>query len=163
MRRSLFSVILPAVVLFSLLASSTLAAAAQGTSNLSIAVVADRDKAKPGEMITYSVTITNLGPDVALSVGATNSLSDELNLVSLTCDRGVSPDGDFCEYASLDPGASVVTTYVATPVSNTMMPQSRYATCSFGASLLDPDSVDPDLSNNNASISTRLIAMKSRR
>jgi uncharacterized repeat protein (TIGR01451 family) len=163
MRRSIFSVILPAVVLFSLLSSSTLAAAAQGTSDLSITVVADRDKAKPGQLITYTVTIKNLGPDVASFPGVVNSFSDELNLVSVTCDRGVPADSDFCGYASLDPGASVVSTFVATPVSNTARPQSKYAAASFEASFLNPDSVDPDLSNNTVGISTRLIAMKSRR
>ncbi len=43
------------------------------------------------------------------------SLPDQLNLVSMTCDRGISPDTPFCEYSTLAAGETVVSTLVATP------------------------------------------------
>jgi uncharacterized repeat protein (TIGR01451 family) len=44
------------------------AAAAQGTADLSITKTADQKTVKIGETITYTITLTNLGPDEATDV-----------------------------------------------------------------------------------------------
>jgi uncharacterized repeat protein (TIGR01451 family) len=117
-----------ALGILSLMASlgdSGRAIAAQATADVSVTIVADSDKAKLGQHITYTVTATNLGPDAALFVDVVHGLSDQLAIISLTCDRGISPDGPFCEYSILEPGESVVSTLVATSKSDAQTPKSE--------------------------------------
>src|SRR5512142_2837759 len=78
----------------------------QSTSDLSIQMAADRDKVRFGENITYTVTMTNLGPDDAVFADVRFELPDQLVLVSMTCDLGISPDTPACEYTSLPSGAT---------------------------------------------------------
>ena len=136
--------------------------AAQNVSDISVTIVADQSKVKMGEDITYTVTATNLGPDDAIFIDVGFSLPDQLNLVSLTCDRGISPDTPFCEYSTLAAGETVVSTLVATPTSGSLIYDRKDAVtaniffeidCSY-----DPNcTFDPDLSNNSASLITKLI------
>lgn len=136
--------------------------AAQNVSDISITIVADQSKVKMGEDITYTVTATNLGPDDAIFVDVGFSLPDQLNLVSMTCDRGISPDTPFCEYSTLAAGETVVSTLVATPTPGSLIYDRKDIVtaniffeidCSY-----DPNcTFDPDLSNNSASLITKLI------
>ncbi|HLO34185.1 MAG TPA: DUF11 domain-containing protein [Anaerolineales bacterium] len=144
------------------LGSATPVLAAQGTSDISVTVVADKSKIKVGEEITYTVTMTNPGPDDAFFVDVRFGLPDQLGLVSMTCDLGISPDTPFCEYSSLLAGETVVSTLVATPNPNAPTHDRNLkltadilfeVDCSF-----DPNcTFDPDLGNNLASVSTKLI------
>lgn len=143
------------------LGTSKVAFAATATSDLSITLVADRSKVKMGQMITYTATMTNLGPDNAIDVATGFALPDQLNFLSFTCE-GVSPDGLFCEYGTLAAGETVVSTLVATPTPGTST-HDRKLTVTANAVLLtdcslDPNcTFDPDLSNNSASTTTKLI------
>src|SRR5262249_49147842 len=87
---------------------------AQGTADLAVTIVADRDKLNPHEQITFTIVATNRGPDDAVLVDVYHYLPDQLQFVSLTCDRGISPDTPACEYQSLAAGASVTSVLVAT-------------------------------------------------
>src|SRR5829696_10502732 len=58
---------------------------AQGTPDLEITKTADRKTVKIGETITYTITLTNLGPDAATDVVFGDPIPDQLNLVSSTC------------------------------------------------------------------------------
>jgi uncharacterized repeat protein (TIGR01451 family) len=136
--------------------------AAQNVSDISITIVADQSKVKMGEDITYTVTATNLGPDDAIFVDVGFSLPDQLNLVSMTCDRGISPDTPFCEYSTLAAGETVVSTLVATPTLGSLIYDRKDTVtaniffeidCSYDANC----TFDPDLSNNSASLITKLI------
>ena len=143
------------------LGTSKVAFAATATSDISVTLVANQSKVKMGQTITYTATMTNHGPDDAIAVDVGFFLPDQLTLVSLTCDR-VSPDTPFCEYSTLAAGETVVATLVATPTPGTL-PRDRKVTvtanvffevdCSF-----DPNcTFDPDLSNNSASLNTKII------
>jgi uncharacterized repeat protein (TIGR01451 family) len=136
--------------------NSRQAIAAQLSSDVSVTITADRDKVRLGQNVTYTVTATNLGPDAASFVDVVHGLSDQLAVVSLTCDRGISPDGPFCEYSSLDSGATVVSTLVATPRSDSQS-HDRKATTSAHLSFETADTVDPNSSNNAASVTIKLI------
>ena len=131
--------------------------AAQNVADLSVTVVADKNRVKIGENVTYTVTTTNLGPDTAILVGVLHGLSDQLNFVSLSCDRGISSDGTFCEYAILEPGESVVSTFVATPNPNDQSGDRHILIMTASAAFEAADTVDPDRGNNLASITVRLI------
>ena len=144
------------------LGSSQLAYAATSTSDIAITLVADQSQVKMGKTVTYIVTMTNLGPEDASFVDIGFSLPDQLNLVSMTCDLGISPDTPFCEYSTLTAGQSVVSTLVATPTpGSTVHPRKLTVTanvlfevdCSF-----DPNcTFDPNSSNNSASLTTKLV------
>ena len=132
------------------------ALAAQNVADVSVTIVANNSRVKLGEDITYTVTATNLGPDAALFVDVIHGLSDQLNVVSMTCDRGISADGSFCEYSILAPGESVVSTLVATPRADAHN-RERKAITTATLAFETADTVDSDGSNNSASVTTKLI------
>jgi uncharacterized repeat protein (TIGR01451 family) len=143
------------------LGTSQVAFAATATSDISVTLVADQNHVKMGHTITYTATMTNLGPDDAIAVDVVFSLPDQLTVLSFTCDR-VSPDGLFCEYSTLAVGETVVATLVATPTSGALTHDRKLTVtasvffevdCSF-----DPNcTFDPNSSNNSASVITKLI------
>ncbi len=155
MKRQMRHVALPILVLLLFCASSAQPALAQGSTDLSVTIVADRDKVKPGQQVTYTVVATNLGPDAAPLVDVIHSLPDQLQVVSLTCDRGISPDGPFCEYESLAVGARVISTLVATPIADPGE-HAKQVTTTAHVGLETTETVDPNASNNDASITVKL-------
>ena len=105
--------------------------------------------------------MTNHGPDDATSVDVGFALPAQLRLVSMSCDKGISPDTPFCEYSSLRAGETVVSILVAKVNAGARQDRESVTTtarvsfesdCAF-----DPNcTFDPDLSNNSASVTTRL-------
>ena len=165
MKRRILQIALSASILLSLLGSNVHPAIAQGITDLSVTIVANQDKVKPGQLITFTVTATNLGPDVAPLIDVVHSLPDQLQFVSLTCDRGVNSDGDFCEYLSLEPGASVVSTLVATPLIGIIIgpgvKRSKLVATTAIVGLETIGTADPNESNNTATITTKLTGGQS--
>ena len=107
--------------------------------------------------------MTNLGPNDASFVDVGFSLPDQLNLVSMTCDKGISPDTPFCEYSSLVSGETVVSILVATP-NPSAKNHDRSVTMTSNVSFevdcnFDPTNCtfDSNGSNNSASVTTRLV------
>ena len=124
-------------------------AAAQGTADLSITKTADQKTVKIGETITYTITLTNLGPDEATDVVFGDPIPDQLNLVSSTC-------GDvsaFCTVASLESGDSVTLTVVATPIANLAHSERRVTNSAF---IAESSSMDPNAVNDIASVTVRI-------
>ena len=140
------------------LGTSQVALAAMATSDISITLVANRS----GETITYTATMTNLGPDDGTSVDVHFILPDQLRLVSMTCDRGISPDTPFCEYGTLAAGETVVSLLVAKPNPGAQKGNpdvTTTASVSFEVDCnFDPEhcTFDPNLSNNSASVTMKL-------
>lgn len=161
--RRLMNSMLGILLLLVSMANSKPALAASSTSDISITVVADRSNVKVGQAITYTVTMTNLGPDNAGPVDVRFNLPVQLTLVSMTCEYGISPDTPFCEYSRLNVGETVVSTLTATPNPDRLT-RERNLTVTADV-LLEEDcrfepgsgTCDPDWSNNLASVSTRLI------
>ena len=139
------------------LVSSPVALAGQSRSDISVTLAANQR----GETITYTATMTNHGPDDATSVDVGFALPVQLRLVSMSCDKGISPDTPFCEYSSLRAGETVVSILVAKVNVGARQDRESVTTtarvsfesdCAF-----DPNcTFDPDLSNNSASVTTRL-------
>ena len=139
------------------LGTSQVAHAATAISDISITLVAHR----AGRTVTYTATMTNHGPDDAVFADTGFVLPAQLQLVSMTCDLGISADTPFCEYATLSAGQSVVSTLVAkaipgalkgNPAITTTARVSLEIDCNF-----DPNcTFDPDLSNNSASVTMKL-------
>ena len=139
------------------------ALAAQNNSDIAIRMIADKNQVKVGQNITFTVTMTNLGSSDASFVDVGFSLPDQLNLVSISCDKGISPDTPFCEYSSLASGETVVSILVATP-NPSAQKHAKYVTTTSSVSFetdcnFDPTNCtfDPNNTNNLASITTKLI------
>jgi uncharacterized repeat protein (TIGR01451 family) len=125
-------------------------AGAQETADLQIMKVAAQKTVAAGETVTYTVTLTNLGPGPAVGVVFGDSLPDQLNLVSSTC-------GDvsaFCTVDSLPSGASVTLTIVAIPIGNLARNERRISNTAF---VLQSATTDPDPSNDQASAIVRFV------
>jgi uncharacterized repeat protein (TIGR01451 family) len=136
--------------------------AARATSEISVTIAADRGSVAAGRDVTYSATMTNHGPNDATFVDLTFLWPRQLDLVSITCAGGISPDGPSCEYSSLKAGRTVVTVLIATPHPGGH-PANRKVRVTARASFevdcsLDPNcTFDPNGRNNAASVTTRLI------
>ena len=145
------------------LGTSKVAFAAASTSDISVTLVADQSKVKVGQTITYTAIMTNHGPDDALYVDVRFNLPVQLSLVEETCAFGISADTPFCEYSSINAGESLISTVVATPNPD-YLTRERNLTVTADV-LLEQDCAfepidctsDPDLNNNLASVSTKLI------
>jgi uncharacterized repeat protein (TIGR01451 family) len=144
--------------LWAMLGGSAPLAPAEQTTNddISVKMVANRNMVKQGEQVTYTATTTNLGPEDATLVDVAFGMSEQLAVVSITCDHGISPDGPFCEYSRLAAGESVVSIVVATPKPTN---QSHRRVVRNTASILfeTTDTVDPVAGNNHDSVKTWLM------
>jgi hypothetical protein len=142
-------------------------AAATATSDISVHLVASHGNVTMSHQITYIATMTNRGPDDASFVDVIFSYPTQLDPVSMTCDKGISPDGPACEYSSLKAGQRVVSVLVAAPhpgghpVDRMLKVTARVSfevDCSF-----DPNcTFDPHTRNNSASVMTKVITKRAR-
>jgi uncharacterized repeat protein (TIGR01451 family) len=123
---------------------------AQETADLQITKVAGSKTVRVGETVTYTVTLTNLGPGVATGVVFGDPLPDQLNLVESTC--GVV--SAFCTVEGLPSGASETLTIVATPITNLARNERRISNTAF---VRESAKTDPDPSNNQASTIVRVV------
>ena len=156
MKRYVLQTVLLTFVLLLLFGSSPLTATAQGISDLSVTIVANRKEFKQGQTITFTITATNLGPDAAPLIDVFINMPDQLVFISLTCDRGVSNDGDRCEYQSLEAGGTVVSTLVGTRVIETDAMRFKQVATTAIVSLETAATADPNESNNTATVITKL-------
>lgn len=151
-RMARFAYALLAVVV--LVGGSIQPAAAQQGADLKLTKVADQKHVRIGENITYTITLTNRGPDSATDVVFGDPLPDPLNLVSFTCSQGISNGGSFCVVASVPSGTSVTATLVATPITNPAKSERRFTNTAF---ISDTATPDPNSNNNSASLRTHII------
>ena len=131
--------------------------AAQEVPNADLAIVsntADVKHAKVGNEVTFTIIATNHGPDAAeLNV---TWASEQMQLVSETCDLGISADTPACEYGIVDPGQSRTTIVVAEVISIS----SKHA---VGTACLveQPGFInDPDSQNNCAAATVKIVGMR---
>ena len=139
-------VVLTAVVAIGLFAE---VAIAQEAADLQLTKTADRKTVKIGQTVTYTITLTNLGPDVATDIVFGDPLPDQLNLVGSTC-GAVSA---FCTVTSLPAGASATLTVVATPITNAAQSERRVTNCAF---IAEAGSTDPNPDNDIACVTIRI-------
>ena len=90
------------------------AAGAQVVPTADLAIVSNTASvkhAKVGDEVTFTIIASNNGPESA-DFNVTWA-SEQMQLVSETCDLGISPDTPACEYGAVDPGVTLTTTVVA--------------------------------------------------
>jgi uncharacterized repeat protein (TIGR01451 family) len=127
------------------------AAAQETAADLQITKAASSKTVRVGETVTYTVTLTNLGPGVATGVVFGDPLPDQLNLVESTC--GVV--SAFCTVEGLPSGASETLTIVATPITNLARNERRISNTAFIANF--GTTSDPNPSNDQASTIVRVV------
>lgn len=125
-------------------------AAAQATADLQITKAADQKTIRVGETVTYTVTVTNLGPDVATGVVFGDPIPDQLNLVASTC----GTISAFCAVETLPSGASATLTILATPIPNLAQEERLITNAAFVA---QSTTIDPNPSNDQASATVRVV------
>jgi uncharacterized repeat protein (TIGR01451 family) len=122
-------------------------------ADLALTKAADRKNVKIGQTITFTITVTNLGPEDATNVYFGDALPDPLNFVSASCDRGPT-FGGACSVASLAVGESATITLVATPISNPARSERRFTNTAFIAS---SGTFDPNPDNNIATLHLHIV------
>ncbi len=127
---------------------------AQTAADLALTKVADRNTVRPGEDVTFTITLTNLGPDAATNVTFGDPVPDQLDFVSITCSEGgATVSRSFCTVASVASGASVTATLVVSVITNPVRSDRRFENGAFVTS----DTPDPNSSNNTASVQMHII------
>lgn len=129
------------------------ASAQTSTADLALTKKADRKTVQIGQNITFTITVTNLGPDTATNLYFGDALPDPLNLVSASCNKGPT-SGGLCEVASLAAGESATITVVATPIPNPAKSERKFTNTAFIGGF---DAFDPNPGNNSVSLHLRIV------
>jgi uncharacterized repeat protein (TIGR01451 family) len=122
-------------------------------ADLVLTEVADQTRAKIGENITLTITVTNLGPDTATGIYFGDSIPDPLNFVSSSCDRG-TPFWGLCRVDSLAVGESATITLVTTPITNPAKSERKFTNLAY---IAEATIFDPNPQNNTASLSFQIV------
>jgi uncharacterized repeat protein (TIGR01451 family) len=129
------------------------ASAEEPGADLALTEVADRTRAKIGENITFTITVTNLGHDIATGIYFGDSIPDPLNFVSSSCDRGTAYWG-LCRVDSLAVGESATIIFVTTPITNPAQSERKFTNLAY---IAEATTFDPNPANNTASLSFQII------
>ena len=129
-------------------------------ADLVLTTSADRSSVWVGENITFTVTLTNLGPLHASGIVFGDHLPRELALVSCSCHTGSVTDASFCEVVRLESGQSTAATIVATPVDG-LAPAESELSLTTKALVAEFLAFDPDRENNTASLSVQVLVTPS--
>jgi uncharacterized repeat protein (TIGR01451 family) len=129
------------------------ASAQEPSADLAITKAADQTRAKIGENITLTITVTNLGPDTATGIYFGDSIPDPLNFVSSSCDRG-TPFWGLCRVDSLAVGESATITLVTTPITNPAKSERKFTNLAY---IAEATIFDPNPENNTASLSFQIV------
>jgi uncharacterized repeat protein (TIGR01451 family) len=131
--------------------------AAQEVPNADLAIVsntANVKHAKVGTEVTFTIIATNHGPDAAeLNV---TWASEQMQLVSETCDLGISADTPACEYGIVEPNQSRTTIVVAEVISISSKHAVGTACVVEQAEFIN----DPDSQNNCAAATVKIVGMR---
>ncbi|HEX7530450.1 MAG TPA: LamG-like jellyroll fold domain-containing protein [Pyrinomonadaceae bacterium] len=96
--------------------STTSVPTATPSADLSITITDSQDPVTEGNNLTYTITVTNNGPDTATNITVNVTSNGALTFVSASAGCGQSVDPT-CTQASLANGASVIFTITVTPNS----------------------------------------------
>jgi len=141
------------IVLMLMLGLVPTAFAQEPTADLALTKTADRKSVKIGETITFTITVTNLGPDAATGIYFGDAIPDPLNFVSASCDKGPA-FGGACAVDSLAVGESATITVVTTPITNPAQGERKFTNTAF---IAESATFDPNPDNNTASLQLHIV------
>ena len=150
--RLLVALVLASVVTLPVAAQNTAPAGA----DLAVRKTADTRSARVGDSVTYTITLTNRGPEDALNVLLGEGAPDELGVTAVDCHGGtpVSQFAGACRYGRLARGEAATMTVVAT-VTFDATPGERVTNTAFVAESSAPD---PRGRNNQDEATIRIVA-----
>lgn len=119
----------------------------QALADLGVVKQVDRGVTRVGRMLTYTVRVTNHGPDEAVGVHLTDSWTRALRIVSVRTSRGHCDEGAplQCDLGNMKSGASA---------SILIKARVLKAGHERNTAVVASDSRDPDLSNNQSAVET---------
>ena len=123
-------------------------------ADLKITETADRKSVEVGQMITLTITLTNLGPNNASGIIFGSNSPVALDYVSLSCGTATPTNDNFCELDHLASGKSVVAHIIARPVGN---PTTQPLSLNSKAVIAEYIAFDPNRSNNSASVEVTIL------
>jgi uncharacterized repeat protein (TIGR01451 family) len=152
------------IALLMLLQAEAPAVATAG-ADLVVTKTANPDPASVRRKLTYTITVTNLGPDSAEGVTLTDQFQVNSGVApgeprnyrfrrastkAGSCDRYDAEGTVTCRLGNLSPGASVAVRLTLTPLQDGVISNTAYA---FSETFSD----DPDLANNQTRIVTTIL------
>jgi uncharacterized repeat protein (TIGR01451 family) len=131
------------------------------SSDLSITNTDDSDTATPGSEVTYTITVSNLGPDAVREARVIDLMPSLFSQVHWTCEATgnsscPTPEGtgNLDSLVNLESGSSLMFSMTGS------LPSGATGTIINTASITAPSTVtDPDLSNNTATDSDEITAL----
>ena len=124
-------------------------------ADLSLSKTVGSSTAKAGDTVTYTLTLTNNGPDTANSITVTDNFPSALTFVSCSAPGGSCGTGSATSvtYTSLAASSSATITITGTLNSG----YARGTVIENDASVADTSPDDPDSTNNSSSSSFKVI------
>ncbi|MEO8427101.1 MAG: IPT/TIG domain-containing protein [Verrucomicrobiota bacterium] len=117
-------------------------------SDLSIDVSTSADEVAPGDKLTYTILVTNQGPEAANNVTLTDSLPAGVDLFFSLSNRGTCVESNHvvkCDFGTLANAESVTVKLIVTVRADTVLTNSASVTGT---------EFDPDTSNNSMTVVT---------
>jgi uncharacterized repeat protein (TIGR01451 family) len=127
--------------------SLTAISAAASTSDISVALVNNPDPAWRKKPLTYTATVSNLGPTSATQITLSIKLPSDMAVVSISAGCTMTNSQVTCTYPSLAYGSKISAAAVVIPL--------KHGTYSATASVTAYEH-DPIVGNNSASLTTRI-------
>lgn len=133
------------------------AAALAATADLAIQKADSPDPVKVGSVLTYTITVSNLGPGTASAVTVTDQLPNHVDFVSVTASQGSCAQKNkkvICALGALQPSGEYGAATVTIKVKPTKAGQlSNMASVDVGSG-----DTDPVAANNSDTETTTVIA-----
>ena len=132
------------------------------SADLSVTKAVDKTSASPGDTLTYTITITNAGPDSVSIANGTDQLPANLNYGTIQVVSTSSGAGNGVGYAD-----GIIS---CAPSGNSKIPAGGSITCVFSVKVkgplgyavntatVDSPTADPDATNNASTVTTEIVA-----
>ncbi|WP_191621224.1 DUF11 domain-containing protein [Marinihelvus fidelis] len=129
--------------------------AASSSSDLAVSTVASPDPVTVGEVLTYTITVTNGGPDEAPDVNLSDLLADDVTFQSVSPSQGSCQHSNgtvSCTLGALASGGSATITVTVVPQAAGQVANTASVT---------GGNEDPNLDDNSATVMTTVEAADS--
>ncbi len=134
-------------------ASATTTVAAAPSADLSIAKVDSPDPVFAGNVVTYTLTVTNAGPSDAIGVLVTDSIPDGTTFVTASAGCAASATDVMCTVGGLATGASQTLT-----IASRTDTQLGAGTSTSDTATVTATTTDPNPGNNTATEDTAIAS-----
>jgi uncharacterized repeat protein (TIGR01451 family) len=126
-------------------------ATAAASADLAIGKTASADPVLAGSTLTYALVVANFGPATATNVVVTDPLPASATFLSDSTTQGTCTQAAgtvTCSLGTLSPNGRALVVIKVTPTAKTLLTNTARVTA---------DQSDPNLANNMASVSTRVL------